>query len=69
MHGGRTTLGRGHNPQKMLSPGLGFTVMQYQLATAAKTLKDKVGYKDRNVRQVKNTKKKDGVIDVAFSPQ
>lgn len=35
----------------MLSPGLGFTVMQYQLATAAKTLKDRQAKRKRLISQ------------------
>lgn len=43
--------------EKKLSPGLGFTVMQNQLATAAKTLKNREKHTQRdNVRQNRKTK-------------
>lgn len=54
-------MGREKDPdaveEKKLSPGLGFTVMQNQLATAAKTLKNREKRAQReNVRQNRKTK-------------
>lgn len=74
MHGRRTTLDKEYGSstykQKTLSPGLGFTVMQNQLATAAKTLKDRgkekkiVDKSRRQISQVSKIKKKTTVHKV-----